>query len=161
MNNTSRAAEIRRGTAQRPRLDLTIQYGAGVSRLAEHRRLKRWADAAVVLDVQVTLRLVDEAEGRWLNHRYRQRNYATNVLTFAYPETMPLAGDIVICLPVVAREAREQSKQFEAHLAHLVVHGLLHLQGFDHERGSDAELMEGIETEILDKLGYADPYNVG
>jgi len=93
-----------------------------------------------------------------LNHSYRQRDYATNVLTFAYPERQPLAGDIVLCLPVIKEEARRQRKTLEAHLAHLTVHGVLHMQGFDHETDNDAELMEGIETEIVSRLGYADPY---
>ena len=80
------------------------------------------------------------------------------MLTFAYPDTCPLSGDIVLCIPVIRDEARRQRKSLEAHLAHLTVHGMLHLQGFDHETEHDAELMEGIETEIVSKLGYADPY---
>lgn len=109
-------------------------------------------------DANVTLRLVDCAEGRALNRAYRRRDYATNVLTFAYLDQQPLAGDIVLCLPVIKEEARQQGKTLEAQLAHLTVHGVLHLQGFDHETEDDAELMEGIETEIVSKLGYPDPY---
>jgi probable rRNA maturation factor len=159
MNNISRATETSsRIAAYRPRLDLTLQYGDGVAEIAPSRRLRAWANAAIVSDVQVTVRLVDEPEGRSLNLRYRNRDYATNVLTFSYPGVTPLAGDIAICVPVATREAAEQGKSLHAHLAHLVVHGMLHLQGFDHEEAADAELMEGIETEILEKLGYADPY---
>ncbi len=104
------------------------------------------------------MRLVNRAEGRALNRTYRRRDYATNVLTFAYPDQQPLYGDIVLCLPVIRTEARRQGKTLEAHLAHLTVHGVLHLQGFDHVTDVEAELMEGIETEIVAKLGYADPY---
>ena len=104
------------------------------------------------------MRYVAEAEGRRLNRRFRDKDYATNVLTFIYEER-PLAGDIVICAPVVAREAREQGKPVRAHHAHLVVHGLLHLQGLDHERSvRDAEKMERRERAILRGLGFPDPY---
>jgi probable rRNA maturation factor len=105
----------------------------------------------------VTLRFVGEAEGRRLNREFRGRDYATNVLTFVY-STRPLCGDVVICAPVVAREARSQDKAVEAHHAHLLVHGLLHLQGFDHEREAQALRMEGKERRVLRALGYADPY---
>jgi probable rRNA maturation factor len=108
----------------------------------------------------VTLRFVGAREGRALNRTYRGRDYATNVLSFAYPEFKPLAGDIVLCAPVVAREAREQGKLLEAHYAHLVVHGMLHLQGFDHQHNREARAMEALETEIVTGLGYADPYGV-
>ena len=121
-------------------------------------QFRRWARASLLERAAVTLRLVDRAEGRALNCAYRRGDYATNVLTFAYPEIQPLSGDIVLCLPVIKEEARRQGKTLEAHLAHLTVHGVLHLQGFDHETEDDAELMEGIETEIVSKLGYADPY---
>jgi probable rRNA maturation factor len=158
MNSISRARTSSSPPLRRPRLDLTVQYANGVNPVVEARSLKAWAGAALLSDLQLTLRMVDEAEGRWLNRSYRNRDYPTNVLTFSYSDSMPLAGDIAICVPVVRREAAEQRKPFEAHLAHMVVHGVLHLQGFEHELSIDAELMEGIETEILDKLGYADPY---
>lgn len=106
----------------------------------------------------VTLRLIGEYESRALNSVYRHRNHATNVLTFPYADTRPVSGDIALCVPVARREARAQGKMLRAHLAHLTVHGMLHLQGYDHEVAAEAELMEGLETEIIAKLGYADPY---
>ncbi len=96
-------------------------------------------------------------EGRELNRRYRKHDYATNVLTFVYDDAASLAGDIVLCAPVVRREARAQGKTLTAHYAHLVIHGMLHLQGYDHERNSDAARMEARETELLVRLGYRDP----
>ena len=126
--------------------------------------LRRWARAALrERDVEVAVRLVGEEEGRSLNHDYRGRDYATNVLTFVYGddadvEGMPLHGDIVLCVPVVVREAQEQGKAVAAHFAHLMVHGMLHLQGFDHETADEAETMEALETEILAGLGIGDPY---
>ena len=106
------------------------------------------------------VRVVGKREGRALNHRYRGRDYATNVLTFAYPDETVLAGDIALCAPVIAREARDQGKALEAHYAHLLVHGLLHLQGLDHLGERDAERMEAREVAILKRLGYSDPYIV-
>lgn len=140
------------------KLELTLQIAASSTGLPSTERFRRWTRASLLEDANVTLRLVDCAEGRALNRAYRRRDYATNVLTFAYPDQQPLAGDIVLCLPVIKEEARRQGKTLDAHLAHLTVHGVLHLQGFDHETEDDAELMEGIETEIVSKLGYPDPY---
>jgi probable rRNA maturation factor len=111
-------------------------------------------------DARVTLRFVGAREGRALNRDFRGRDYATNVLSFAYREFKPLAGDIVLCAPVIAKEARAQHKSIDAHYAHLVVHGMLHLQGFDHEDNAEAAAMEARETEIVTGLGYADPYGV-
>jgi probable rRNA maturation factor len=105
----------------------------------------------------VTIRYVAATESRRLNRSYRGKDYATNVLTFIYG-TEPLEGDVVICAPVVAREAKAQGKTTAAHHAHLLVHGLLHLQGFDHERRDDAARMENRERKILAKLGFSDPY---
>ena len=139
-------------------LELTLQIAASSAGLPGAAHFRRWTRASLLESAEVTLRLVEQAEGRALNRTYRRRDYATNVLTFAYPEQQPLAGDIVLCLPVIKEEARRQGKTLEAHLAHLTVHGVLHLQGFDHETEEDAELMEGIETEIVSRLGYADPY---
>ena len=128
--------------------------------------LRRWARAALRdRDAEVAVRLVGEDEGRALNRDYRGRDYATNVLTFVYDEAaapgMPLFGDIVLCVPVVVREAQEQGKAVAAHFAHLMVHGMLHLQGFDHETEAEAEVMEALETEILAGLGISDPYRAG
>jgi len=134
----------------------TVQYG--VRRTAPAApRLRRWARAALNREARVTLRIVGAREGRALNRCYRGRDYATNVLTFVY-SGRPLAGDIALCAPVVAREARSRGISREAHYAHLVVHGLLHLQGYDHEKRADAARMERRERRILAALGYDDPY---
>ena len=114
--------------------------------------------AAIDRPADVTLRFVGEREGRMLNHRYRGRDYATNVLTFVYDDVASLAGDIVLCAPVVRREARAQHKTLTAHYAHLVIHGMLHLQGYDHERDEDAARMEARERALLARLRYRDPY---
>jgi probable rRNA maturation factor len=121
-------------------------------------RLRRWVSAALAQDAEVTLRIVGKAEGQRLNREFRGKDYATNVLTFVYPDHQPMAGDIVLCAPVVRQEARTQGIGVEAHYAHLVVHGILHLQGYDHERARQAEAMERLETEIVTRLGYPDPY---
>ena len=139
-------------------LTLSVQYGIAIDRLPSRQRMRSWAKAALLSDAQVTLRLVGGREGRALNRDFRGKDYATNVLTFAYPDIEPLSGDIVLCAPVIAKEARRQHKPIEAHYAHLVVHGMLHLQGYDHENSSDATVMETLEAEIVVKLGYADPY---
>ena len=120
--------------------------------------MRRYAQAALQRDANVTLRIVDGREGRALNRRFRGRDYATNVLTFVYYDVVSLAGDIVLCAPVVAREAREQHKTLRAHYAHLVIHGMLHLQGYDHERDDDAARMEAREVDVLRRLGMEDPY---
>ena len=120
--------------------------------------LRRFARTALARDARVTLRIVGGREGRALNRRYRGRDYATNVLTFVYDEGVSLAGDIVLCAPVVAKEARARDKRLLAHYAHLVIHGMLHLQGYDHERDVDAARMEAREVDVLRALGYADPY---
>lgn len=106
----------------------------------------------------MTLRIVDEDEGRKLNKSYRGKNYATNVLTFVYDDADTLYGDAVICAPVVEKEAREQHKDLMAHYTHLAIHAALHLQGYDHENDADAEEMETLETEIMLKLHQPDPY---
>jgi probable rRNA maturation factor len=137
---------------------LTVQRASRAVHIPPDARLARWARAALTRPASVTLRYVAEREGRRLNRSYRGRDYPTNVLTFIY-ETRPLAGDIVICAPVVAREARAQHKDIEAHHAHLLVHGLLHLQGYDHERSvTEAVRMERRERAILARLGFPDPY---
>ena len=138
-----------------PRLSLTIQLGPGIRTLPLPRhRLRRLAAATVMRDLQVTLRFAGTAEARALNAGYRSRDYATNVLTFAYEG----ATDIVICVPVVRREAREQRKPFEQHLMHLFVHGLLHAQGHDHETETQARVMEAHERAILARFRIPDPY---
>lgn len=145
-------------------LRLTIQFACeGVDHPARSA-LRRWARAALIQDVAATLRLVDEVEGTQLNQDYRGKAKATNVLTFAYGEETaggPLTGDIVLCAPVVEREANEQGKTVEAHYAHLTVHGMLHLQGYDHEVDEEAVAMEAVESFIMMRLGYPDPYQDG
>jgi probable rRNA maturation factor len=138
---------------------LAIQRASRAAHIPSDKSLRQWASAAAPRNAAVTVRYVGEAEGRRLNREYRGKDYATNVLSFVY-ETKPLAGDIVICAPVVAREAREQGKPVKAHHAHLLVHGLLHLQGFDHESQNDAARMESRERAVLAKLGFPDPYKV-
>lgn len=122
------------------------------------QQFKNWVKATQRIDTEVTIRIVDEAEGRALNNQYRGKDYATNVLTFPLTEEPHLIGDIVICAPIVAKEAAEQSIILEAHFAHLTVHGVLHLHGYNHEIDAQANLMESLETQILANLGYANPY---
>ncbi len=153
------SATPKRKPARTPELALTIQYGARSAQLPSRAKLRRWTRAALRGSARVTLRMVGAREGRLLNLNYRGRDYATNVLTFIYSSQRPLEGDIAICAPVVAREAFARGIPREQHYAHLTVHGLLHLQGHDHERGADARKMEKLETRILAQLGYADPYS--
>jgi probable rRNA maturation factor len=142
------------------KLSLSVQYASAAAGLPSRPQLRRWVNAALRQSAQVTLRIVDEAEGRELNKSYRGKDYATNVLTFTYDNELPLQGDIVLCAPVVAREAQEQRKELAAHYAHLVIHAILHLQGYEHEAEQEASEMENLETAIMAKLGYADPYAV-
>ena len=140
------------------RLDLSVQYACNREGLPLRADFVRWARAALVGGGQITIRLVDVEEGRELNKEYRGKDYATNVLSFPY-ETEPLVmGDLVICPAVVAQEAAEQNKPLAAHYAHMTVHGMLHLQGWDHENDDDAQDMENEERILLAALGYPDPY---
>lgn len=143
-------------TDSRPKLSLTVQYI--IPALPTRAQWRRWIKAALQCDVSMTLRIVDEAEGRELNKAYRGKDYATNVLTFVYDEEPPLSGDVVICAPVVEREAAEQGKDLLSHYAHLAIHAALHLQGYDHETDAEAEEMEALETALMLKLRYPDPY---
>jgi probable rRNA maturation factor len=150
----------------RPRkLTLTMQFPAAKAfpahkALLPRATLTRWIKAALLADAELTIRFVDEDEGRALNRTYRQKDYATNVLTFAYAESEedPVAGDLILCCPVVEKEAVEQGKPLAAHYAHLIVHGTLHAQGYDHADETEAEEMESIETEVMRSLGFSDPY---
>ena len=137
---------------------LSVQIASELANLPTKAQFKKWAKAALRVDTEVTIRIVDEAEGCALNSTYRGKDYATNVLTFPLTETPHLMGDIIICAPVVVAEAAAQTKSIEAHFAHLTVHGVLHLHGYDHETEPQAELMESLEITILQKLGYANPY---
>lgn len=148
----------KRKPGRTPELAFTVQYGTRCAQLPSSAQLRRWARAALRRNANVTLRLVGEREARELNLNYRGRDYATNVLTFVYSQHRPLEGDIAICAPVVAREAYRRGIDREAHYAHLTVHGVLHLQGLDHVLAAEATRMERLETRILARLGYADPY---
>ena len=146
-----------------PQLALSLQFGR-LERAARHRsalprhKVARWIRHALASDAEIAVRIVDAFEGQALNRDYRQRDYATNVLTFAYTQ-QPLCADLVLCAPVVAREARENRTTLQAHYAHLVVHGALHAQGWDHETSAaDAQAMEAREAEILARLGFRSPY---
>jgi len=146
-----------------PKLSLSVQYAVKPEEVPTRYQFRRWVKAALSRDAEIALRIVDDEEGRALNRDYRGKDYATNVLTFVYDDEfpgaeLPLAGDIVLCAPVVASEAAQQGKPVEAHYAHLTVHGVLHLQGYDHETDAEARTMEAMETKIVTKLGYADPY---
>ncbi len=121
-------------------------------------QVRKWIHAALGADAEITVRFVGEEEGRQLNREYREKDYATNVLSFPYATEPLVVGDLVICWPVLQREASEQGKALEAHAAHLIVHGALHLQGWDHENPDEGNDMEAREREILAGLGYADPY---
>lgn len=141
-----------------PALSLSIQGHARFPGLPARRTVARWISAALQRDADLTLRFVDAREGRRLNRQFRKRDYATDVLTFAYAEAPVVTADIVVCVPVVRRAAREQGKTLRDHLAHLVVHGVLHAQEFTHEHAAEARRMERLELRILAGLGIADPY---
>ncbi len=147
-------------SAASKRLNLSVQYACNRDGLPLRADFVKWARAALVGGGEVTIRLVDAEEGQELNREYRGKDYATNVLSFPYDTEPVVIGDLVICPGVVAREAAEQGKAADAHYAHLTVHGMLHLQGWDHENDEDAQAMEDEEREILAALGYADPYAV-
>ena len=143
------------------KLELTVQKAVNSPGLPTRAELRRWLGAALGQNAAITVRFVGAAEGRELNRAYRDRDYATNVLSFGYGGTGRgeiLTGDLVLCAPVLRREARAQGKALAAHVAHLVVHGALHLQGHDHQSPRAAARMEALEKRILAKLGFADPY---
>jgi probable rRNA maturation factor len=151
------------GPAAQLATQLVIQRASRLTSIPSDRQLRRWLNAAldaIGQPAELTLRIVNAAEGRNLNSAFRGKDYATNVLTFVYhlPRTTPLMGDVVLCAPVVAREARDQGKAAADHYAHLVVHGVLHLAGHDHERPREAARMEALEVKILNGLGIANPY---
>ncbi|MGH8850531.1 MAG: rRNA maturation RNase YbeY [Casimicrobiaceae bacterium] len=145
-------------TARR-RLTLTVQHATADADLPARGLLRRCVVAALERDANITLRFVERDEARRLNRRYRHQDHPTNVLSFVYDDERDvLHGDIVLCAPVLRREAEQQGKALAAHCAHLVVHGALHLQGYDHADAAEAQRMEARETAILARLGYADPY---
>jgi probable rRNA maturation factor len=140
-------------------LSLSLQQPDGRHRLVLARhKVTRWIRAAIDAPAEVTVRIVDEPEGRALNRDFRAKDQATNVLTFDYAQEPIVVADLVLCAPVVAREALEQGITLEAHYAHLLVHGALHAQGWDHQRTADARAMAARESELLMALGFTDPY---
>ena len=139
-------------------VEVAVQFATRSRPLPSAGEFRRWVRAACPQNARLTLRIVGEAEGRALNRDYRGRDYATNVLTFVLRGEPPYEGDVALCAPVVTREARAQAKRVKAHYAHLTVHGVLHLQGYEHESDADARKMERLETRILKRLGYSNPY---
>jgi probable rRNA maturation factor len=142
---------------------ITIQRASCLANIPNDRALRKWISAAIstlTKPAELTLRIVNFSEARNLNSAFRSKDYATNVLTFVYsePKAKVLQGDIVLCAQVLAREAREQGKPIHAHYAHLVVHGVLHLAGFDHEIEKDAKKMEALEAKVVMGLGFLHPY---
>jgi probable rRNA maturation factor len=147
---------------QKNKLSLSVQFAdPRLTDVITRPQLRRWVQAALFAPAELTIRFVDAEEGRVLNRDYRSKDYATNVLTFAYTENDESAitqADIILCTDVLQREAAEQGKTLEAHTAHLVVHGVMHAQGYDHETDEEAAEMEAIEIEILARLGLDNPY---
>jgi probable rRNA maturation factor len=141
------------------KLALAVQYIVTDAGLPTRPQVRRWVQAALTGDAEITVRFVGAEEGQNLNREYRAKDSATNVLSFVYTHT-PVCGDLVLCAPVVAQEAQQQHKSMLAHYAHLVVHGVLHLQGFDHETENEAQIMEARERIIVMRLGFPDPYAV-
>ena len=142
-----------------PELRLTVQYPGGSRDAPRRPDVRRWVRASCAIAAEVVVRFVGSAEGRELNRDYRGKDYATNVLSFPYESGACVCGDLVLCREVIEREAGLQGKLAEAHYAHMVVHGMLHLQGHDHETSlADAQRMEAVERNILAALGYPDPY---
>ena len=153
----------RGGIIPLPELDLSLQFGTAVpashKQLLTKARVTRWMRMALVRNAEITVRIVGAAEGRALNREYRRKDYATNVLTFDYTQEPVVSADLVLCASVVAREAREQGKSLDEHYAHLLVHGTLHAQGYEHETNEvDALEMEALEVLLIEALGYGNPY---
>ena len=146
-----------------PELNLDLQFGAAVpdshKKLLTKARVTRWMRLALLRQAEITVRVVGAREGQTLNREYRDKDYATNVLTFDYAKEPVVSADLVLCAPVVAREAKEQGKTLEEHYAHLLVHGTLHAQGYEHETNEkDALEMEALEVLLMAALGYGNPY---
>jgi probable rRNA maturation factor len=139
------------------KLVFSVHVACNAPGLPAPRRLRAWALAALRRKAEVNVRVVGAAEGRKLNRAFRGRDYATNVLTFVYGNR-PLSGDVALCAPVIAREARDRGIALDAHYAHLLIHAMLHLQGYDHQTSAEAQTMEARETRLLAGLGYDDPY---
>ena len=143
----------------RPPLALSLQFADKSDRaLLPRHKVARWIRAALEAPAQITVRIVDQEEGLALNRDYRGQGHATNVLTFDYSRAPIVLADLVLCAPVVQREAREQRLALEAHYAHLLIHGTLHAQGHDHLKATEARVMERRESQLMQALGFADPY---
>ena len=147
------------------KLSLSVQYpDVRLQESVSRQKVRRWVQAALLGPAELTVRFVDAAEARVLNRDYRDKDYATNVLTFAYNEgeviadDEPTRADIILCTDVLESEAAQQKKTVEEHAAHLIVHGVLHAQGYDHDDDEEAHEMEQLERDILSALGYPDPY---
>ena len=157
--STEVAAEL---TSNNIKLRLTVQYAVNIlSHLKEiptRFQFRKWFKAGLMRNAEVTIRIVDEVEGRRYNRDFRGKDYATNVLTFVYEETFPLSGDIVLCAAIIEREANQQHKSLLAHYAHLTVHSALHLQGYLHGNQENSAIMEQLETKIVTSLGFDNPY---
>ena len=155
----AKPSERKPAASSRPALSLSLQFADPTDRaLISRQRVARWLRAALDRPAEITVRIVDADEGRTLNRDFRAKDYATNVLTFDYQREPTVVADLVLCGPVLRREAAEQGVALVDHYAHLIVHGALHAQGHDHERAAEAEAMERRETAILQSLGVADPY---
>ena len=142
-----------------PSLHLSLQLADPTHRaLLPRHKVARWIRAGLELPATITVRIVGAEEGRALNLTYRKKDYATNVLTFDYVQEPGIEADLVLCAPVVEREAKEQKIELAAHYAHLLVHGTLHAQGHDHEDDEEARVMEAAESAVMIGLGFADPY---
>jgi probable rRNA maturation factor len=143
---------------------LTLSFQWGTRAFPEHRALlprhlvHRWVRSALACEGEITVRMVDAEEGQTLNKQFRQKNHATNVLTFDYSHEPIVMADLILCVPVIEREAKEQGKPLAAHYAHMLVHGTLHAQGWDHIKASEAREMEAYETTLMQALGFDDPY---
>jgi len=148
-----------------PDFSLSVQFASEADKLPARAQIRRWVAAALEHPAEITVRIVDAEEAQALNHDYRDKDYVPNVLTFEYGEVGHdqsgrgvLGGDVVICAPVVEREAREQGKPLQDHYAHMTVHGVLHLQGYDHIEPHDADIMESREAAILERFRIPNPY---
>ena len=142
-----------------PKLELAVQYATHARGLPSRARLRRWAHAALERDARLTVRIVGTGEARALNRHFRGTDHPTNVLTFVMRRRPRLEGDIALCAPVIAREARARRRSAAAHYAHLLVHGVLHLQGYDHDTERQARLMERRESRVVARLGFPDPHS--
>ncbi|AWI54852.1 rRNA maturation RNase YbeY [Aquabacterium olei] len=143
----------------KPSLSLSLQFADKRHRdILPRHKVARWLKAALEGDAELAVRIVDAEEGQTLNRDYRQKDYATNVLTFDYATEPVVMADLILCAPVIEREAEEQGKTLEAHYAHMLVHGALHAQGWDHLEDDEAQAMEAREREVMAALGFADPY---